>query len=235
MSRIGIGKRQRLYNLSLQLEDEQSESRGSIARVEPYFIKRTQLQQHSITRRRGCSSHVHTTRDITRATRRRGMKCWLVPADSTEERERDAWDRELCEGASHDNACVYPRDDVNTPHESTRLLGRGGRAAQFGCSRSSLVTRRNSAQVVLLCGECGGTGASTYDLPLPARSPYLSALFVFSTLLRLPFAPLTRSQFLPLFASCHNFLLFFLPSAFSFLTPPTIVLHPSSSSHQLTD
>lgn len=92
-------------------------------------------------------------------------------------------------GARATTTCVYPRDDVNTSHESTRLLGRDGRAAQLGCSRSSLVTRSNSAQVVLLCGECG-MRASTYDLSLslylplpPSLSPYLSALLVFSALL----------------------------------------------------
>lgn len=110
-------------------------------------------------------------------------------------------------GARATTTCVYPRDDVNTSHESTRLLGRDGRAAQLGCSRSSLVTRSNSAQVVLLCGECG-MRASTYDLSLslylplpPSLSPYLSALFVFSALLSpffslLPYTP----QFSPLLA-----------------------------------
>lgn len=103
-------------------------------------------------------------------------------------RERGAGDSDT--RARGTTTCVYPRDDVNTPHESTRLLGRDGRAAQFGCSRSSLVTRRNSAQVVLLCGECG-TRASIYDLSLPPSRPlppslltcphfsYLSASFRF--------------------------------------------------------
>lgn len=130
-------------------------------------------------------------------------------------RERDAWDRVT-------RTRVYPRDDVNTPHESTRLLGRGGRAAQFGCSRSSLVTRRNSAQVVLLCG----TRASIYDLslsPSPCLSPYLSALFVFSTLLfallytTTVFTPFrSRRVFLPLpapvFSSLRQQLSYILPS-----------------------
>lgn len=74
------------------------------------------------------------------------------------------------------DVCVYPRDDVNTPHESTRLLDRDDRAAQFGCSRSSLVTRRNSAQVVLLCSECGlryGASLSLFSLSL-SLSPCLS-------------------------------------------------------------
>lgn len=115
--------------------------------------------------------------------------------------------------------CVYPRDDVNTPHESTRLLGRGGRAAQFGCSRSSLVTRRNSAQVVLLCGECG-TGASTYDLSLPLylslslpHSLSMSALFVFSTLLPSFCSSLYAAVFTP-FRSCPRFLYPSLPCRF---------------------
>lgn len=79
-------------------------------------------------------------------------------------RERGAWDSDT--RARGTITCVYPRDDVNTSHESTRLLGRDGRAAQFGRSRSSSVTRRNSAQVVLLCGECG-TRASIHVLSLP--------------------------------------------------------------------
>lgn len=148
-------------------------------------------------------------------------------------------------GARATTTCVYPRDDVNTSHESTRLLGRDGRAAQLGCSRSSLVTRRNSAQVVLLCGECG-MRASTYDLSLflsilplpPSLSPYLSALFVFSTLLspsffsfliRHSFHPFSRlPRFLP-FPVLSLFLFSFLPS------PTTILLHPSFLPHQLTD
>lgn len=136
----------------------------------------------------------------------------VVPADPHQpiERERGARDRAI-RVRTNDNVCVYPRDDVNTPHESTRLLGRGGRAAQFGCSRSSLVTRRNSAQVVLLCGECG-TGASTYDLSLPLylslslpHSLSMSALFVFSTLLPSFCSSLYAAVFTP-FRSCPRFL-----------------------------
>lgn len=131
-------------------------------------------------------------------------------------------DRER-ESASHDNVCVYPRDDVNTPHESTRLLGRGGRAAQFSCSRSSLVTRRNSAQVVLLCGECS-TAASTYDLSLPpclslSLFSYLSALFVrfLSSCLFFFFgSPSYATVFTP-FRSCRVFLPFTALSYLFFL------------------
>lgn len=125
----------------------------------------------------------------------------LIHAD----RKRKGCVGQSLRSASHGNVCVYPRDDVNTPHESTRLLGRGGRAAQFGCSRSSLVTRRNSAQVVLLCGECGT--ASTYDLSLPSYLPrpssFLICLHFFVVFFYPPtsfFAPLYTPQFSPLFA-----------------------------------
>lgn len=136
-------------------------------------------------------------------------------------------DRER-ESASHDNVCVYPRDDVNTPHESTRLLGRGGRAAQFSCSRSSLVTRRNSAQVVLLCGECS-TAASTYDLSLflpvsPSPSflicPRFScvfyplvSLFFWLSFIRHGFHPFSLlPRFPPLHRSILSFLSFSSPT-----------------------
>lgn len=109
-------------------------------------------------------------------------------------------------GARATTTCVYPRDDVNTSHESTRLLGRDGRAAQLGCSRSSLVTRSNSAQVVLLCGECG-MRASTYDLSL---SLYLPLPHPHS--LSLPIC-LHFSCFLP---SCLLFFLSFLIRHHSF-------------------
>lgn len=130
-----------------------------------------------------------------------------------------------------------PRDDVNTPHESTRLLGRDGRAAQFGCSRSSLVTRRNSAQVVLLCGECS-MRASTYDLSIYLSLPLALSIrtfrlfffiFLFFCLL---FVLLYTPQFSPLFTLAAFPSLFF---SFLFFTPPTSLLHPSFLSHQLTD
>lgn len=149
---------------------------------------------------------IHADRERKRCV---GQNCYR-------ERER--------ESASHDNVCVYPRDDVNTPHESTRLLGRGGRAAQFSCSRSSLVTRRNSAQVVLLCGECS-TAASTYDLSLSSSLSLPLPLFLsvrafraFSTLLSLFFfgSPSYATVFTP-FRSCRVFLPFTALSYLFFL------------------
>lgn len=157
-----------------------------------------------------------------------------------------------CKSANHDNVCVYPRDDVNTPHESTQLLGRGGRAAQFGCSRSSLVTRRNSAQVVLLCGECG-TGVSTYDLSLPLYLSFslllflsVSALFVFPTLLSSFCSSLYAAVFTPFHSlpavtfpslSSFSFSSFSLPCRFFSYTSPTILLYilPSRLTNRLTD
>lgn len=163
---------------------------------------------------------IHADRERKRCV---GQNC-----DRERERER----------ASHDNVCVYPRDDVNTPHESTRLLGRGGRAAQFSCSRSSLVTRRNSAQVVLLCGECS-TAASTYDLSLPPclslfLFSYLSALFVRFLPSRLFFfwALLHTPRFSPLFALAafsSPSPLYLIFSFFFFADNP--LLHPSFPSH----
>lgn len=137
------------------------------------------------------------------------------------ERERDAWDSDTRARAT--TTCVYPRDDVNTPHESTRLLGRDGRAAQFGCSRSSLVTRRNSAQVVLLYSECG-TRASIYDLSVPPYHPLLPSLlirphFSYFSPSCFPFAPLCTALFSPPFAL----------AAFSFLSQPYLFFSRSAN------
>jgi hypothetical protein len=127
--------------------------------------------------------------------------------------------------------CVFtPRDDVNTPHESTRLLGRGGRAAQFGCSRSSLVTRCNSAQVVLLCGECGLRYGGGQHL----RSSLLPSIFLSFRRISRAFHP--PVFFLPFFV-CHCFRTPFRSQpwfsfifCYYFLSPLTlssILLHPS--------
>jgi len=162
-----------------------------------------------------------------------------------------AWDTKLHRVLQRDNnVCCLPRDDVNTPHESTRLLDRGGRAAQFGgCSRSSLLTRRNSAQVVLLCGECGlcyGARAPTTDLlslslSLSSLSAFPPAFltscshFACFPLFHLPAFPLLfLGSLCALYAHSRPRRVFFPAHARYPADPPTPFL-PSFRFHRLTD
>lgn len=189
------------------------ESRCSTARIGRFYRSLNVLDHARHHELLLLSPHSQDAGHHSRATRRGSVRfrrsSWFTPM----ERERGAWDSDT--RARGTTTCVYPRDDVNTPHESTRLFGRDGRAAQFGCSRSSLVTRRNSAQVVLLCGECG-TRASIYALSLP-RSLSVRTFRIFhpfaffSLLLRHCFHPrslsprfLSRSQPSFLLSPCRQ-------------------------------